>query len=656
LTVLALGLGLALACLWFLSSPLPVARAAAYEVTKTDASGTGSLRWAIDAANGSGGHDTITFAPSVSGTIELTDTLPAIDDDLTITGPGAITLAISGDDTHGVLEIAGSTAVTISGVTIRNGNASTGGGIYSLGRLLLIGADIVSNTATFGGGVYVGFGSATLSEGQIISNAASTNGGGVYVASGGAFTQTGASTVTHNSAGWGGGVYVDGGRATLGEGQVLSNTAEDNGGGVYVWSGSATLTGGQIVSNAATSGGGVYVRQGGVTLGGAGQIVGNTATSGGGVYVNQSSATFTQTGATTITHNVATYGGGFYVHLGDVFLHGGTILSNTATTEGGGVYLGHGSVVLSGGQIISNTAGRRGGGVSLVGSSAVFTQNSTSAVAHNVALGTAGGLDGGGGFCIYKGHVTIDGGQVFDNVTGEDGGGVFLNSSDATLRVSGGQVTSNTAANTGGGVYVVDGSATILGGQVLSNTADYCGGIYHGNNTPLTLVNSTISHNRATAGNGGGLCRNGTASLTYTTIASNTAAGSGGGIWGSPTGNTIVQNILVAFNNPVNCGFGNGGTVNSIGHNLDSGDTCRFTASTDITDTEPFIGPLTYEQGTWVHPLLSGSRGIDEGICVPAVTTIDQRGVTRPEGGECDIGAYEWVWQKVYLPLVLRNY
>ena len=51
-----------------------------------------------------------------------------------------------------------------------------------------------------------------------------------------------------------------------------------------------------------------------------------------------------------------------------------------------------------------------------------------------------------------------------------------------------------------------------------------------------------------------------------------------------------------------------------------------------------------------------GSLAIDGGACIMGVTT-DQRGVARPEGTACDIGAYEMEGgqAKVYLSLVLRG-
>ena len=129
--------------------------------------------------------------------------------------------------------------------------------------------------------------------------------------------------------------------------------------------------------------------------------------------------------------------------------------------------------------------------------------------------------------------------------------------------------------------------------------------------------------------------------VTYTTIASNTAS-TGDGIQ-RDGGTVAVQNTILAYNGTANCL----GALTSNGHNLDSGTTCGFSATGDITDTNPLLGPLAEYpsnypgQTTWVYPLLETSPAIDKGLCVPSVTTVDQRGVGRPQRGGCDIGAYE---------------
>jgi hypothetical protein len=136
--------------------------------------------------------------------------------------------------------------------------------------------------------------------------------------------------------------------------------------------------------------------------------------------------------------------------------------------------------------------------------------------------------------------------------------------------------------------------------------------------------------------------------LTFTTVASNTAASGAGGIL-QGAGTVLLQNTIIAYNG-TNCNAG----LTSNGHNLEDGHACGLGAAGDMTDTDPLLGLLTADGGSLVHPLLPGSPAINHGACIAGIMT-DQRGVPRPQGNTCDIGAYEWALRKVYLPVVLRN-
>ena len=114
---------LVISVLLFCVTVMP-ARASTITVTNTNDSGSGSLRQALVNANDG---DTIVFA--VTGNIVLTSDGLVIDNDLTISGPGANRLSINGNQAgYGcVFGIADNNTVTISGLTITNGHC----GIFS---------------------------------------------------------------------------------------------------------------------------------------------------------------------------------------------------------------------------------------------------------------------------------------------------------------------------------------------------------------------------------------------------------------------------------------------------------------------------------------------------------------------------------------------
>lgn len=97
----------------------------------------------------------VTFSPSVTGNIKLSDELPAIVKSFNVLGPGASTLAVSGNNNWGLFDLGNNSTSTISGLTIQNGVNGVGGGADdSSGHLNLSNDTITGNKATSGGGVY----------------------------------------------------------------------------------------------------------------------------------------------------------------------------------------------------------------------------------------------------------------------------------------------------------------------------------------------------------------------------------------------------------------------------------------------------------------------------------------------------------------------
>jgi hypothetical protein len=112
-----------------------------------------------------------------------------------------------------------------------------------------------------------------------------------------------------------------------------------------------------------------------------------------------------------------------------------------------------------------------------------------------------------------------------------------------------------------------------------------------------------------------------------------------------------VEDVLLAGNTGGNCG----GAVSaegfvSQGHNLSSDGSCpALTGPGDLKKTAAKVGPLQDNGGpTLTHALLDGSPAIDAGGAANCPPT-DQRGISRPQGPTCDIGAYEWQPTTPYL-------
>ena len=97
----------------------------------SDTSGSGSLRWAITTANASATINTITFASGNTGTITLTSALPAISDNLTITGTGLTSTIIDGNNLYRPFNISSGKSLTISDMTLKKGQSTNGGLIYN---------------------------------------------------------------------------------------------------------------------------------------------------------------------------------------------------------------------------------------------------------------------------------------------------------------------------------------------------------------------------------------------------------------------------------------------------------------------------------------------------------------------------------------------
>lgn len=259
-------------------------------------------------------------------------------------------------------------------------------------------------------------------------------------------------------------------------------------------------------------------------------------------------------------------------------------------------------------------------------------------------LTIANGLAAYGGGISNRGTLTVTNstfsGNSVDTQFGS-GGGIW-NNIGATLTVDGTTFLNNgNSICIGGGIYNFFGQVEVRSSTFSGNSAGQGGGIDNqggsGQSGTLTVINSTFVNN-STVNAGGGIVTSAPLTVTNSTFYGN-AAGFGGGIanTGGPT--PTVLNTIIANSAGGNCG----GAIADGGGNLSSDGTCPATFK--FSNTDPMLGPLDNNGGTTqTMALLPGSPAVDtaQGTNCPSS---DQRGVSRPQGSGCDMGAFELVQQ-----------
>ncbi len=144
--------------------------------TSDDVLDTGSLRYSIENATS---QDIISFDLDYPATIILAEQL-SIDHGLTVQGPVADLLKVSGNDTCRVFYVDTAESVDISGISIVSGDADNGGGMYNLNSsLTLTDCTFSGNSGSYGGGLYNNYSDPIVRNCTFTSNSAD-DGGGMY--------------------------------------------------------------------------------------------------------------------------------------------------------------------------------------------------------------------------------------------------------------------------------------------------------------------------------------------------------------------------------------------------------------------------------------------------------------------------------------------
>jgi hypothetical protein len=224
-------------------------------------------------------------------------------------------------------------------------------------------------------------------------------------------------------------------------------------------------------------------------------------------------------------------------------------------------------------------------------------------------------------------------------IDGNQNGGLMI--SEVNLAITNSAISDNNNSGAGGGLHAEISGGVIKNSTFTENTSYQDGGGMYlaiGPTHTMTLSNVTISRNYAMHSGGGVSMDSGVATFKHVTITENMQ--SVGGFYKAHTGaDATFINSIIAENSGANCS----GYALSLsgGHNLDDDNSCGFTTPGDLSGVAPNLGPLMDNGGdTFTHALLPGSPAIDtadDAACLPT----DQRGIPRPQGLHCDIGAFE---------------
>jgi hypothetical protein len=336
-------------------------------------------------------------------------------------------------------------------------------------------------------------------------------------------------------------------------------------------------------------------------------------------------------------------GGGIY-NLGALTVSNSTFSGNSALHSGGGIYNGPGAVLAVSNSTFSGNSAQQGGGIG---------NNGTLTVSDSLFSGNH--AEHGGGLHSSTDDlpwplllVEVSNSTFADNSADHAGGGIC--SYATRLAVNDSAFTGNDA-DRGGGIFNHYGELIVTGSTFDNNDAQrWGGGIYCGYRCLTAMSNSTLVSNTAREGGGAFGGDGATMHMSNCTMAGNSAANQGGGVYGDHSlfGATALRNTIVADSpSGGNCQ----GDISDGGGNLSFPDT-----TCPGINANPLLDPLRDNGGpTWTMALGPGSAAIDaadDATCAAdPVNNRDQRGVIRPQGAHCDIGAFELPGR--WLPIVL---
>ena len=430
-----------------------------------------------------------------------------------------------------------------------------------------------------------------------------------------------------------GGAIANGGTLFIDNCDFIFNEAENGGGAIYSIYGNLNIKNSRFRANTAKSIGGAIDQESGVAEILASNFQGNsTGEEGCGGAIGTEGTLYIE--ASELNSNEG-YAGGAICGSPDslIEIKNSRLNGNTAYYIGGGID-SSGQVLLENSELSENKMDFAGGGISSGGD--LIIKNSS--IRGNKPLDSENDFSRGGAISIEGSDLVIENSSILDNEAFKAAGidncsprSIILNSTLANNKAVGiyneEEATAGAIDHACGGDLLISNS-TISGNQANGNAA----GIATTDSGSLVLNNVTISNNIADAnedgnGAGGGIYNlSGAVSISNSILAGNQDAGEQDN--SGPDCYTSEESfILAAANNIIQDPTG-----------------CTIEGNVaGVMNVDPLLDPKGLQDNgglTQTIALSAGSPALDagdDGSCELA----DQRGVSRPQGASCDLGAYE---------------
>ena len=414
--------------------------------------------------------------------------------------------------------------VTLTNVTLTNGNATVGGAIYNFGNLDLVHVNFVNNTAKYGGAI-MNYAYGLVLDDSTFTNNTAKIGGAIYnsddcfVVGNSTFTNNtakiggaiynygigfviGNSTFVNNSAADGAGAIMNGGRGfVVGNSTFANNTATSKGGAIYNYGIGFVVGNSTFANNTAEDAGAVY-NEGDNSVVGNSTFANNTAEDAGAVYNNGDNSVV---GNSTFVNNTATSIGGAIINNGKLVVDNSAFEDNAANYYGGAI-LNNGKLVVDNSAFEDNAANYYGGAIfnwdDLQVTNSAFDGN-------DILVRNIRAMDNvdHGGAAIYNwknGKLDISKSNFTNNIKNYKNGdrlvGAVATIGDATISDS---YFVNNSGRWGGALSVMGGEFSIVtnfididGTKFVNNSALYGGAMFvWGSN--YSISNSVFDNNSA---------------------------------------------------------------------------------------------------------------------------------------------------------------